>query len=115
MEPGGVTHLPEPVSPTNRSRVHKVEPTNRSHNVQYQPKPHTFPDGARLVLERYKPSRYANSQSENPKYFLGFPSRAGRIRTDDLVTPSHARYQAAPQPVHGKSPKKSPVEPPRSG
>ena len=40
MEPGGVTHLPEPVSPTNRSRVHKVKPTNRSHNVQYQPKPH---------------------------------------------------------------------------
>jgi hypothetical protein len=37
-----VAQEPEPVSPSNRSRVHKLSPTNRSHNVQYQAEPHTF-------------------------------------------------------------------------
>lgn len=41
MEPAGVTQEPNPLSPSNRNRVHKVEPTNRSHNVQYQPKEHS--------------------------------------------------------------------------
>ena len=45
MEPEDVTQEPEPLSPSNRNRVHKVEPTNRSHNVQYLPNPHNaLPD-----------------------------------------------------------------------
>ena len=41
MEPEDVVHVPEPLSPRNRNRVHKVEPTYRSHRVQYLPEPHT--------------------------------------------------------------------------
>ena len=37
----GVIHVPEPLSPSNRNRVHKAEPTYRSHTVQYLPKEHT--------------------------------------------------------------------------
>jgi hypothetical protein len=40
MEPEDVTQLAEPLSPSNRNRVHKVEPTYRSHNDQYLPKEH---------------------------------------------------------------------------
>ncbi len=35
-----VRDLPEPLSPSNRTRVPKLSPTYRSHNVQYEPGPH---------------------------------------------------------------------------
>ena len=41
MEPGGVTHVPKPLSPRSRSRVHKVSPTYRSHDVHHLPKQHS--------------------------------------------------------------------------
>ena len=66
MEPGGVTHLPEPVSPTNRSRVHKVEPTNRSHNVQYQPKPHTAVCAPFVIRSPNGGGLSSNAKAENP-------------------------------------------------
>jgi hypothetical protein len=51
MEPGGVTHVPKPLSPTYRSRVPKLSGTYRSrvpklsgtyrsHSVHHEPKPH---------------------------------------------------------------------------
>lgn len=49
--PGGVTDVPKPLSPRNRSRVNKLSPTYRSrvpklsstyrsHSVHHEPKPH---------------------------------------------------------------------------
>lgn len=45
MEPRGVTHVPEPPSPRNRSRVHNLSPTYWSHSVHHEPKPHSHSSG----------------------------------------------------------------------
>ena len=80
MEPRGVTHLPEPLSPTNRSRVHKVEPTNRSHNVHHEPKPHS---GSPTVCHQFvirAPESADPEREKNPqecKYPKGFRFVAG--------------------------------------
>jgi hypothetical protein len=48
-----VNQLPKPLSPSNRSRVHKLSPTYRSHDVQYEAGPHTSP--ADQMRTRYGP------------------------------------------------------------
>jgi hypothetical protein len=45
----------------------------------------------------------SHPEAKKPAQQSGFRSRAGGIRTHDLLTPSQARYQAAPRPVRSKS------------
>ena len=67
MEPEDVTHLPKPLSPRNRNRVRKVEPTYRSHNVQYLPKEHT-PSPNPFVAQAWPkpPNRSTSKRAETP-------------------------------------------------
>ena len=73
MEPGGVNHLPEPVSPRNRSRVHKVEPTNRSQHVNYEPEQHT----PFVIRAPHSGRRQRQVECRKPRQYMGFQVVAG--------------------------------------
>jgi len=79
----GVTHVPEPLSPRNRNRVHKVEPTYRSHNVQYLRKPHKSCGHLIGHLEGQTAYPMRSRRNQKPQLTWGFSGVGGLSPQDD--------------------------------